>query len=242
MYDFSASQACPRTETSEPHWRILLKGQCHKIFCFQVFFMNHVPSKPSKITVVSFRIFCLNSRRYSQVKVHHRYQRHGWQICHPWILSCEYLREGADWHLREESPPLVSAYRTSLGEVSQPSEATSTNLSGAAFQPPRSGLSNLKISDLLSPSLVAASQNSGGEEAQSSTRLPLNPSGAASQPSQGQPLSLLKGSLSAFSRATLFSYRVASKPLTGNHSSRAASWSLVSVASQSLVESSKLLI
>jgi hypothetical protein len=40
----------------------------------------------------------------------------------------------------------VSAYRISLGEVSQPLEAASTNLSGAAFQTLSGGLSNIKIS------------------------------------------------------------------------------------------------
>ncbi len=39
-----------------------LKEQCHEIFCF------------------GFFSFVENSRRYSQVKVHHRYQRHRWQI------------------------------------------------------------------------------------------------------------------------------------------------------------------
>jgi hypothetical protein len=48
-----------------------LKGTVSRDFLLLVFFMNQFPSS-----------FFENSRRYSQVKVHHRYQRHRWQICH----------------------------------------------------------------------------------------------------------------------------------------------------------------
>ncbi len=57
-------------------YRHLLKGQCHEIFCFLFFCMNQFPPSPSVLN------FFENSRRYSQAKVHHRYQRHQWQICH----------------------------------------------------------------------------------------------------------------------------------------------------------------
>jgi hypothetical protein len=67
-----------------------MKGQCHEIFCFRFFHESPSP-KPLIITLGSIQIFFENSRRYSQVKVHHRchiggklprYQRHLRQICH----------------------------------------------------------------------------------------------------------------------------------------------------------------
>ncbi len=58
-----------------------LKGTVSRDFLLLVFFMIQFPP--------SFRVFHLdrtnffeNSRRYSRVKVHHRYQRHRWQIFH----------------------------------------------------------------------------------------------------------------------------------------------------------------
>ncbi len=58
-----------------------LKGQCHEIFCFRFFSWITFPQAPdNNIRFIS--IFFDNSRRYSQVKVHHRCQRHRWQICH----------------------------------------------------------------------------------------------------------------------------------------------------------------
>ncbi len=53
----------------------MLKGQCHEIFCYKIFFMNHLP--PSTRVISNF---FENSRRYSQVKVHRRYQQHRRQI------------------------------------------------------------------------------------------------------------------------------------------------------------------
>ncbi len=56
-----------------------LKGQCHEIFCFLFFFKNQFPPAP-EYTVKTVSNFFENSLRYSQVKVHHQYQRHQWQI------------------------------------------------------------------------------------------------------------------------------------------------------------------
>ncbi len=69
----------------------MLKGQCHEIFCFRFFSWITFPQAPEN----NFRIisnFFKNSRRYSQVKVHHRCQRHRWQICrrcqwHRWQIA-----------------------------------------------------------------------------------------------------------------------------------------------------------
>ncbi len=75
-----------------------LKGQCHEIFCFWFFLWISFPPAPEyPISTVSN--FFENSRRYSQVKVHHRCQWHRWQIaagindtggkfCHHFPLCC----------------------------------------------------------------------------------------------------------------------------------------------------------
>ncbi len=50
-----------------------LKGKCHEIFCFRFFLNESSSPEPPKITFGSFRFLFKNSRRYSQVKVHHWY-------------------------------------------------------------------------------------------------------------------------------------------------------------------------
>ncbi len=59
-----------------------IKGQCREIFCFW-FFHESVSPLPQSIPLGLFQFFCENSRRYSQVMVHHRYQKHRWQILPP---------------------------------------------------------------------------------------------------------------------------------------------------------------
>ena len=72
-----------------------LKRQCHKIFCFWFFtWISYPPAPEYSIRTVSN--FFKNLWRYSQVKVHHRYQRHCWQICH----RCQ-------WHRRQNLPPVL---------------------------------------------------------------------------------------------------------------------------------------
>ncbi len=56
-----------------------LKGQCHKIYDFLVFSWISFP-QASEYTSTAFTNFFANSRRYSRLKVHHRCQRHWWQI------------------------------------------------------------------------------------------------------------------------------------------------------------------
>ncbi len=59
--------------------RVSLKGQCHEIFDFWFFSRISFPQAPEcTIRVVSN--FFENSRRYSQLKVCHRCQRHRWQM------------------------------------------------------------------------------------------------------------------------------------------------------------------
>ncbi len=62
-------------------FRRSLKGQCHEICCF--WFLSWISFPPgSEYPNRTVSNFFENSRRYSQVKVHHRCQRHWWQICH----------------------------------------------------------------------------------------------------------------------------------------------------------------
>ena len=60
---------------------LLLKGQCHEIFCFRFFSWIIFPQAP-KNSMRFISNFFKNSLRYSQVEVLHRYQRHRRQICH----------------------------------------------------------------------------------------------------------------------------------------------------------------
>ncbi len=75
---------CLCRERFKAHWpecKESLKGQCHEIFCFSFFSWISFPPAP-EYPIRTVSNFFENSRRYSQVKVHHRYQRHRWQICH----------------------------------------------------------------------------------------------------------------------------------------------------------------
>ncbi len=58
---------------------IKLKGQCHEIFCFWFFSWTSFP-QASDYTIRAVSNFFKNSRRYSQLKVWHRCQRHRWQM------------------------------------------------------------------------------------------------------------------------------------------------------------------
>jgi hypothetical protein len=64
---------------------ILLKGTVSQDLLLQVFFIffhESSFSKPLKIRLGSFQTFSKNSSQGNlQVKVHHWYQRHRWQIC-----------------------------------------------------------------------------------------------------------------------------------------------------------------
>ncbi len=57
----------------------ILKGQCHEIFDFWFFSWISFP-QASEYTSTAISNFFENSRRYSRLKVHHRCQRHRWQM------------------------------------------------------------------------------------------------------------------------------------------------------------------
>ena len=76
-----------------------LKGQCHEIFCFWFFSWISFPPAP-EYSIMTVSNFFENSRRYSQVKVHHRWQISHWcqfatgindtggKFCHQLPLCC----------------------------------------------------------------------------------------------------------------------------------------------------------
>ncbi len=59
--------------------RATLQGQCHEIFDFWLFSWISFPPAPENNDRVVSNFF-ENSRRYSQLKVHHRCQRHRWKM------------------------------------------------------------------------------------------------------------------------------------------------------------------
>ncbi len=83
-----------------------LKGQCHEIFCFWFFSWISFPPAPEYPIRDRFEFF-RKLRRYSQVKVHHRYQRHRWQISHRcqrhWWQNCRryqrHRRQICHWYI-----------------------------------------------------------------------------------------------------------------------------------------------
>ncbi len=60
-------------------YRYTLKGQCHEIFDFWFFSWISFP-QASEYTITAISNFFENSRRYSRLQVHHRCQRHRWQM------------------------------------------------------------------------------------------------------------------------------------------------------------------
>ncbi len=72
-----------------------LKGQCHEIFLPYFFSWISFPPAP-EYPIRTVSNFLKNSRRYSQIKVHHWYQLHRWQICHRY-----------QWHRRKILPPAL---------------------------------------------------------------------------------------------------------------------------------------
>ncbi len=58
---------------------IILKGQCHEIFCCWFFLWISFPPTP-KCPIRTVSNFFENSRRYSQLKVDHRCRWHRWQM------------------------------------------------------------------------------------------------------------------------------------------------------------------
>ncbi len=64
------------------HTKYTLKGQCHEIFCSWFLSWISFPQAP-EYTIWAVSNFFKNLRRYSQLNVDHRYQRHRQQILPP---------------------------------------------------------------------------------------------------------------------------------------------------------------
>ncbi len=97
--------------------RLPLKGQCHEIFCFRLFSWITFPQAPdNNFTIISN--FFENSRRYSQVKVHHRCQRHQWQICHRYQRHRRQICQRYQRHRRQILPPVPLVLLTPVANLS----------------------------------------------------------------------------------------------------------------------------
>jgi hypothetical protein len=112
---------------------LLFKGTVSQDFLLLVFLMISFPPT-TKYCIRTVSNFFVNSRRYSQVKVHHRYQRHRWQICHRYQNCCRYQR-----HLATNLPPvsatLAANFSTNFASVvdSGGKFATCVNDTGGKF-------------------------------------------------------------------------------------------------------------
>ncbi len=91
----------------------------HEIFCFR-FFPWILFSKPLKIRLGSFQTFSKNSAQwYLQVKVHHWYQQHSWEICrrcqlHRWQI-CTGINNSGGKFAEKGGPQISSANRKFAG-------------------------------------------------------------------------------------------------------------------------------
>ncbi len=79
-----------------------LKGQCHEIFCFWFFSWISFP----QYTIRAVSNFFENSRRYLQIKVDHRYQRHRWKNCRRYQRHRRQICHQYQRHRRQILPPV----------------------------------------------------------------------------------------------------------------------------------------
>ncbi len=93
---------------SNYRYELPLKGQCHEIFCFWFFSWISFPQAP-EYTIRAVSNFFKNSRRYSQLKVDHRYQWHRWQICHWCQRYRRQIFRRCQWH-RGQTMRLISGW------------------------------------------------------------------------------------------------------------------------------------
>ncbi len=97
---------CNRQLSASMLWvlnNVYLKGQCHEIFDFCFFSWISFPQAP-EYTNRAISNFFENSRRYKQLKVHHRCRWHRWQMAkifklktfnisfgHLWVVELMYI-------------------------------------------------------------------------------------------------------------------------------------------------------
>ncbi len=86
-------------------FRHLLKGTVSRDFFFWFFSWISFPQAPEN-TIRPVSNFFENSRRYSQLKIDHRYQQHRWQICHPCQRHRRQFCRRYQRHRRQILPPV----------------------------------------------------------------------------------------------------------------------------------------
>jgi hypothetical protein len=117
-------------------------GQCHEIFCF-CFFHESIPPSAQSIQLGPFQFFskiCGDiSKVSSQVKVHHQYQRHRWQICQQcqqhWRQNCRWYQQHRRKIFPQVSMTPVANFAASFASVVDTGGkfATGVNDTGGKF-------------------------------------------------------------------------------------------------------------
>ncbi len=95
-------ETIPRNRFRQAGNRFLvsLKGQCHEIFCFWFFSWISFPQAPEYTSRAVLNFF-ENSRKYSQIKVDHR-----WQICRRYQRHRRQICQRYQRHRRQILPPV----------------------------------------------------------------------------------------------------------------------------------------
>ncbi len=118
-----------------------LKGQCNKIFCFWFFFTNQFPPSPRVSHQDRFKFFPKFADIYSQIKVHHRYQRHRWQIYHRCQEHHRYQRHRwqiyhqCQRHRRQILPPVSRILMIPVANLPPESTIPAANLPPVSTTP-----------------------------------------------------------------------------------------------------------
>ncbi len=110
------------------------KGQCHEIFGFWFFSWISFPQAP-EYTIRAVSNFFKNSRRSSQLKVDHQYQRHRWQICHRYQRHQGQICHRYQWHRRQILPPVSLVLLIPVANLPPVSTIPATNLPPVSTTP-----------------------------------------------------------------------------------------------------------
>ncbi len=133
-----------KKQKSKISWHCPFKGQCHEIFCFRFFSLITFPQAPKNdIRVISN--FFENSRRYSQVKVHHRCQRHRWQNCRRYQRHQRQICHRYQRHRRQILPPVPLVLLTPVANLPPVSAIPTANLPPVSTTPVANKGSNIRL-------------------------------------------------------------------------------------------------
>ncbi len=122
-----------------------LKRQCHEIFCFWFFSWINLPPAP-EYSIKTISNFFENSRRYSQFKVHHRYQRHRREICP--LVSLALLIPVATG-VNDTGGKFPTSVKNASGKLPQVSTTPAENLPPVLFTPVANNGSKYQTADNL---------------------------------------------------------------------------------------------